>query len=175
MQDAAAKEVQVQSSLEPKLNQSYSTRSSAIEQEVVLAPVLKENQRTQATAIPSLESLVDITQNTLVVVIIKAILNQEVRGIRQLNLLNTPDLAAVLSKVIEEARKLKVRFQDSEHQLGKAMAVVTSPEEGEHLLNNSLQQIFKQGLGETCVVESDQDVLDVITSKTLRQLCPKAA
>jgi hypothetical protein len=174
MQDAAAEEAQAQSSLDPEPNWSHSTRSATIEREVVPAPVPREARKTQAAAVPSPEGLVEMARNTSAAVIVKAMLNQEVRGIRQLDLLNTPDLAAVFSKVIEEARKPKVRFQDSEHRSGEAMTVVTSPEEGELSLDDSLQQIFEWGSGETFVVESDQDVPEVITSKTLRQLCPRA-
>ena len=180
MQDEVANEAQrgfQHESVSKTPDWSQSTRKEALEERDVI-PAPNSTRKSQALAIPTSESLAELARNTSPAVIVKAMLSQEVRGIRQVDLLGTPELATALSKVIEDARKPKVRFQDLERPSGESMAVTAAQGEGE-TLSEAVQQLYDWGTesdsGETFAIGSDHDNCDVITTKMLQNLSPLIA
>jgi hypothetical protein len=78
--------------------------------EVTLPLAVKAYRKSNPVSIPTAEDLAVLVRNTSPTVIAQAMLNQEVRGLRQVDLLGTPEVAAAINKAIEDARETRVRF-----------------------------------------------------------------
>ncbi|KAK1913065.1 hypothetical protein P3342_005001 [Pyrenophora teres f. teres] len=102
-------------------------------------------------------------------------LNQEVRGIRQLDLLASPEVAAAVTKALEEARRPRVHFQVGETRSGETMEVqqAEASSDEDESIEEAVQRLYDWGSGETCVIETKSSQPEVITKDILAQLCPK--
>ncbi|KAI1668234.1 hypothetical protein L13192_07370 [Pyrenophora tritici-repentis] len=121
-----------------------------------------------------------MAQNTAPTVLAKAMLNQEVRGIRQLDLLASPEVAAAVTKALEEARRPRVHFQVDETRSGETMEIqqannnksddekADSDEDGS--IEEAVQRLYDWGSGDTCVVETESSQPEVITKSILTLL-----
>ncbi|KAL7771315.1 hypothetical protein CFE70_001258 [Pyrenophora teres f. teres 0-1] len=92
-----------------------------------------------------------MARNTAPTVLAKAMLNQEVRGIRQLNLLASPEVAAAVTKALEEARRPRVHFQVGETRLGETMEVqqVEASSDEDKSIEEVVQRLYNWSSGET--------------------------
>jgi hypothetical protein len=114
IRDAAMQDAQVdppRESSRDALGPSRDTRSATLGTEVTLPPVAKAYRKAVPISIPTAEDLAVLARNTSPTVIAQAMLNQEVRGLRQVDLLGTPEVAAAINKAIEDARETRVRFR----------------------------------------------------------------
>ncbi|KAF7575740.1 hypothetical protein PtrM4_073640 [Pyrenophora tritici-repentis] len=161
------------------------SRSATVDYDVIPAPapVPKASRAFAPVTIPTTEDLAAMAQNTAPTVLAKAMLNQEVRGIRQLDLLASPEVAAAVTKALEEARRPRVHFQVDETRSGETMEIqqannnksddekADSDEDGS--IEEAVQRLYDWGSGDTCVVETESSQPEVITKGILTQLCPK--
>jgi hypothetical protein len=148
------------------------SRSTTISADHHPPSALRAQRKAQPIAVPSVEDLATLARKTSPTVIAQAMLNQEVRGLRQVDLLGTPAVAAAIQEALEDARRPSVRFHDSARGSEETMSM----EEAEETLEKSLQQMFERGSqadsGETFAVGLGEEYSEVITKAVLK-LCPK--
>ncbi|KAF7452269.1 hypothetical protein PtrM4_128070 [Pyrenophora tritici-repentis] len=186
--DSQVPETQVQQRLDTPISngtRERDSRSATVDHDVIPAPapVPKASRAFAPVTIPTTEDLAAMAQNTAPTVLAKAMLNQEVRGIRQLDLLASPEVAAAVTKALEEARRPRVHFQVDETRSGETMEIqqannnksddekADSDEDGS--IEEAVQRLYDWGSGDTCVVETESSQPEVITKGILTQLCPK--
>lgn len=154
-------------------------QSETSDHEEPLRSAIKVQKKAQPIAIPTMKDVAALARNTSPTVIAQAMLNQEVRGLRQVDLLATPAVAAVIARAMELARKPTVEFKESEKGSGETMSV-EEPKEShcKELLREDidLQRMFEWGSqsssGETCMIGEKGGYAEVITREVLERLCP---
>ncbi|KAG9382835.1 hypothetical protein A1F94_006756 [Pyrenophora tritici-repentis] len=176
--DSQVPETQVQQRLDTPISngtRERDSRSATVDYDVIPAPapVPKASRAFAPVTIPTTEDLAAMAQNTAPTVLAKAMLNQEVRGIRQLDLLASPEVAAAVTKALEEARRPRVHFQVDETRSGETMEIqqannnksddekADSDEDGS--IEEAVQRLYDWGSGDTCVVETESSQPEVIT------------
>ncbi|KAG9382496.1 rve domain containing protein [Pyrenophora tritici-repentis] len=178
--DSQVPETQVQQRLDTPISngtRERDSRSATVDYDVIPAPAPVPKASSLRTYLAAM------AQNTAPTVLAKAMLNQEVRGIRQLDLLASPEVAAAVTKALEEARRPRVHFQVDETRSGETMEIqqannnksddekADSDEDGS--IEEAVQRLYDWGSGDTCVVETESSQPEVITKGILTQLCPK--
>jgi len=125
---------------------------------------------------PTPDDLAALVRNTSPTMIVQALLNQEVRGIRQIDLLAAPEISSIISKALSDARQPQVRFAEPAQSSGETMQL---EEESEFLDSEetSIREMFEsepeEASGETCTIELGDGGAEVIPRETLTRLCPK--
>jgi hypothetical protein len=158
---------------------SSESQSTTMGPEVYSAPAIRTQKRAQNMAMPTHEDLATLVKATSPNIIAQAMLNQEVRGLRQVDLLATPAVAAAITRALEAARRTSVRFQDSEHPSGETMSAEIRPKQMDEdsSVAESLAQLYDWGSqacsGESNTVSDHQGWEEVITKEVLARLCPK--
>ena len=180
IRDAAMQDAQVDPLRElsrDALGPSRDTRSATLGTEVTLPPAVKAYRKAVPISIPTAEDLAALARNTSSTVIAQAMLNQEVRGLRQVDLLGTPEVAAAISKAIEDARETRVRFRSPDRRSGETMSIRETPEGESISTAQALQRMYDWGSstdsGETHAIGIEVGAQEVITSDVLRRLCPR--
>lgn len=157
--------------LREALRRSFPTptdsRSTTARADTQPAPVLRPARKQQPTTAPTSGDLAAIVKSTSIETIAMALLNQEVKGLRQVDMLQIPVIAEAVSKAIEEGRKPAVRFRDS----GETNEVRDMPEAAD--LRAMFEWGSQAGSGEANNIETSVDHGEVITREVLQQLCPK--
>ncbi|KAK1918286.1 hypothetical protein P3342_001203 [Pyrenophora teres f. teres] len=154
--DSQVPETQVQRRLDTPMSngtRKRDSRSVTVDHDIIpaLAPVPRAPRASASVTIPTTEDLAAMARNTAPTVLAKAMLNQEVRGIRQLDLLASPEVAAAVTKALEEARRPRVHFQVGETRLGETMEVqqAEASSDEDELIEEAVQRLYDWGSGET--------------------------
>lgn len=176
--DTEMQEAQVDPLREPIggiLTPSRDSRSTTIGIDIPPPQAIKTPKKQQTTGLPTASDLAAMARNTSPNVIAQAMLNQEVRGLRQMDLLATPAVAAAINKALEEARKPVVRFQEPDPVSGETM-VVERQDVHDMPRPKDLRQMYEWGSqgssGETYLIGADSGEGEVITREVLKRLCP---
>lgn len=152
------------------------SRSTTIGFESQPFPIARA-RKISMSATPTQAELIDLARNTSTRTLAKAILTQEVKGIRQVDLMALPEVSRAVSTALEEARKPSVRFHEVQES-----AETNEVDEARQATSNSvlvdeasLRRMYVWGTqsGETNAVGKDLEQGEVITSDVLRRLCPK--
>ncbi|KAL7780528.1 hypothetical protein CFE70_010552 [Pyrenophora teres f. teres 0-1] len=178
--DSQVPETQVQRHLDTPMSNGTRERDSrnvTVDHDIIPAPapVPRAPRASASVTIPTTEDLAAMARNTAPTVLAKAMLNQEVRGIRQLDLLASPEVAAAVTKALEEARRPRVHFQVGETRSGETMEVqqAEASSDEDESIEEAVQRLYDWSSGETCVIETESSQPEVITKDILAQLCPK--